>query len=275
MLSTALCHETPNETARRLIGRDYLSYSAISTFQMCPLKFRFRYVDGLAEESVSAGLVFGSAIHAVLEFHFRELQAGQQPPDLDTLLGVYHDHWNDQDLAAVRFGRREEVGSLAVTAERMIRAFQASDLAEPVGRILGVEEELREPVVADCPDLLARIDLLTETDDALIVTDFKTSSRRWTPGRPEADAEQLLLYSEIASRLVPEKPVRREFVVLTKGQATQVERFPIERDRRPMRSHQVIRAVWAAIKSGHFYPAPSPIACASCPFRVPCRHWNG
>ena len=27
--------------------RDYLSYSAVRTFQGCPLKYRFRYIDGL------------------------------------------------------------------------------------------------------------------------------------------------------------------------------------------------------------------------------------
>ncbi len=27
--------------------RDYLSYSAVRTFQGCPLKYRYRYIDGL------------------------------------------------------------------------------------------------------------------------------------------------------------------------------------------------------------------------------------
>lgn len=48
--------------------RDYLSYSAVRTFQSCPLKYRFRYVDGLHEDSVSSSLIFGSAIHAAVVF---------------------------------------------------------------------------------------------------------------------------------------------------------------------------------------------------------------
>ncbi len=39
-----------NETAKKLTGRDYISWSAISTFRTCPLKYRFRYIDGLPEE---------------------------------------------------------------------------------------------------------------------------------------------------------------------------------------------------------------------------------
>jgi hypothetical protein len=36
-----------NEVAKRLTGRDYISWSAISTFRTCPLKYKFRYIDGL------------------------------------------------------------------------------------------------------------------------------------------------------------------------------------------------------------------------------------
>jgi hypothetical protein len=55
---------------------------------------------------------------------------------------------------------------------------QQSAFAQPRGKILGVEEELRGRLVAGCPDLLARIDLLVETDDALVITDFKTARSR-------------------------------------------------------------------------------------------------
>ena len=53
-----------NEVARQLTGRDYISWSALSTFRTCPLRFYYRYVAGLPEESVSAALVFGGGVHA-------------------------------------------------------------------------------------------------------------------------------------------------------------------------------------------------------------------
>lgn len=43
-------------TAAKPVVRDYLSYSAVRTFQSCPLKYRFRYVDRLEEDRVSASL---------------------------------------------------------------------------------------------------------------------------------------------------------------------------------------------------------------------------
>ena len=62
-----------NEIAKKLTGRDYVSWSALSTYRTCPLKYRFRYVDGLPEESVSSALVFGTGIHTAIEEHFQRL----------------------------------------------------------------------------------------------------------------------------------------------------------------------------------------------------------
>ncbi len=40
-------------------------------------------------------------------------------------------------------------------------------------------------------------------------------------------------------------------------------------------SGKELERVWSAIASSHFYPAPSALNCGSCPFRDPCRVWDG
>jgi hypothetical protein len=125
---------------KQLPGRDYISYSAISTYQQCPLKFKFRYLDQLPEDAVSAALVFGGAIHSAVEFHFNELMAGNEPPDLDTMLYAYQEAWQSRDENNVRFGKSEDINSLGRLAERMLAAFRDSDACLPGGEILGVEE---------------------------------------------------------------------------------------------------------------------------------------
>jgi len=71
----------PNQIAEALTGRNYTSFSAITTYQACPLRYFFRYVEGLPEETVGSSLVFGGAIHSALEAHFRELLAGNSAPE--------------------------------------------------------------------------------------------------------------------------------------------------------------------------------------------------
>src|SRR5437867_1915608 len=88
---------SPAAAAEQPKPRDYLSFSAVATFQACPLKFFFRYVAGLAEKTISTSLAFGSAMHAALQWHFEQLLAADKPPSHDTLLEVFWDDWHVHD----------------------------------------------------------------------------------------------------------------------------------------------------------------------------------
>ena len=43
--------------------KPHLSYSAISTYLTCPLKYKFHYIDQLPPAFTSSSLAFGSSIH--------------------------------------------------------------------------------------------------------------------------------------------------------------------------------------------------------------------
>ena len=266
-----------NAIAQSMTGRDYVSFSAISTYCQCPLKYAFKYLEGLAEETVSSSLVFGRAIHAAAEHHFNELMYGESPPSHASLLATFWDAWRcAAEEGVIQFGKGEDIGSLGELADRMLTAFMESELAKPQGRVLGVEEELRGCLVAGVPDLLARIDLLIETDDELIIRDFKTSRNRWNEHQAENQAEQPLLYSELAQHLAPGKSLRLEFAVFSKTKTPTIERHQVRYDPRQIaRTRQVIERVWHAIESGLYYPAPSAMNCPGCPFWKPCRAWQG
>ena len=157
---------------------------------------------------------------------------------------------------------------------RMFTAFQGSEVAQPAGRIIGVEEELRGAIVPGCPDVLGRIDLLVETTDALVLTDFKTSRSRWSPAQVSDAAGQLLLYHDLVQGLVPRKPVELRFAVLTKTKnpTLDVHQVPVT-PARVDRLQRIVERVWKAIQREVFYPAPSAANCSCCPFREPCRRW--
>ena len=233
--------------------RDYLSYSAITTYQGCPLRYYFRYIVGLPEKTVSSSLVFGSAVHRAAELHFNELMAGNEPPSIDALVGEYDRHWNESDPQAVQFGKDDDLESL----------------------IIGVEEELRGNIVAGCPDLLGRIDLIVETADALLVTDLKTSRSRWSREQADDSAGQLLLYHELVRSFARRKRVRLQFAVLTKTKEPAVDLHEVSATLRAVdRTKRIVERVWKAIDNQVFYPAPSPMQCAGCSFREQCRGWH-
>ena len=137
-------------------------------------------------------------------------------------------------------------------------------------------KELRGEIIPGCPDLLARVDLLIESDDALILADFKTSRGTWGADKVEQAAPQLLLYSELAKTLADGKPLRLVFAVLTKTQLPLLTLHDVPRDPQQVeRTKRTVERVWHAIEGGHFYPSPSPMQCPSCPYRSPCRAWTG
>jgi putative RecB family exonuclease len=256
---------------------DHLSFSALATFQACPLRFYFRYLAGLPEPIIGASLVFGSAMHAAVQFHFEELLAGNDPPDLDAFLDVFHDSWRVKaEGQTIRFKKGEVFNDLCRLADRMLKVFQKSDFAHPTGTIIGVEEPLRGELLPDCPDLLARVDLLVNTDSALIVSDFKTSRSGWSQDQVLDAAPQLLLYSEVAKELSDGKPIRLQFAVMSKSKIPFLQTHPVALDPHLLRrTRSLVRQIWNAIQAGHFYPSPSPINCPTCPFQKPCRAWQG
>jgi hypothetical protein len=62
----------------------------------------------------------------------------------------------------IRYGKNESAESLSDLAARMLAAFQAHEVSnlDTSTRLIGVEEELRGPIIADCPDILGRLDLV-------------------------------------------------------------------------------------------------------------------
>jgi CRISPR/Cas system-associated exonuclease Cas4 (RecB family) len=276
--STSNSNRASPDASYSVIGadRDYISFSAIRTYQTCPLRYYFKYVAGLPEESVAATLVFGSAIHRAIEHHFRALMAGQKAPSMAALMAAYEAGWQDREAVPMRFGKEETREGLRATARRMLEVFAASSFARPSGHVLAVEQPLRGPVVPGVPDLLGRVDLMIEKPAELVVVDWKTARARWNAEQVDEAAEQLLLYAELARDWAPGKRLRLEFAVITKAKEPTVERHScLSNPCRIDRTKRVMERVWRAIQAEHFFPAPSPINCAGCPFRRPCKSWIG
>jgi CRISPR/Cas system-associated exonuclease Cas4 (RecB family) len=83
-----------------------------------------------------------------------------------------------------------------------------------------------------------------------------------------------LLYSQLVSDFAPGKRVRIEFAVLTKTKEVSIDRHStLALPRQVERSKRVVERIWKAIEAEHYYPAPSSMNCAGCPFRRPCREW--
>jgi len=268
----------PNLLAQQITGRQYLSHSQIALMRACPRKFAFQYVENAPKDFVPSSLIFGGSIHRALELYFRcRLEGLAVTPQ--ALLSAYHDRWKQQrqeaggDAVPVRFNKGEDANSVHACADRIITAFLGSPLASPKGTILGIEEELKVVLDLQIPDLLAKVDLVTHTDGALHVIDWKTSRSRWNEQKAQENGEQLVLYGATvgAMSVSLNLPVKLHFAIVTKAKKPQVQLIPVPGDSgRLEQLKENIGQVWQAIQSGNFYPSPSPQHCTTCPFRSRC-----
>lgn len=259
----------------RTVEVDHLSFSSIRTFQACPDRFMYRYLLCVPEETVPSNLVFGKALHAAVEHYLQKLLEGETT-SLDVLLDVFWHAWN-VDAERVRFQLGEDLSTVGRQGDSLLRAFLRSPLARPGGRIIGVEEEMRAGVVPGCPDIVGRLDLLVETDDAVLVVDLKSSRCRWGSAKVAEAAPQLVLYGELVKPLAAGKPILLSFAVLTKTKHPTLTLHPLTIDAEDVeQTKAMVARVWRAIQTGAFYPNPSGMNCPGCPFRNrPCRAWIG
>jgi putative RecB family exonuclease len=70
------------------------SHSKLSSFEQCPLKYKYRYIDKIipeVEQTIEAFL--GGMVHETLEWIYTEVKKGNTP-DLDTVIDFYINQWN-------------------------------------------------------------------------------------------------------------------------------------------------------------------------------------
>ncbi len=267
--------------AQQITGRSYLSYSQIALFRACPRKFAFQYVEHAPKDFLPVTLLFGGSVHAALERYFQSRLEGMEVRQ-EQLLAVYHQAWKRQMIDAgdvpVRWGKTESTETIHALANRMFTLFASSPLSQPKGTILGIEEELRVVLDPDLPDVLTKVDLVTQTAGALHVIDWKTSRGRWNQQKAQESSDQLVLYGVTVSRMSRSLnlPVKLHFGIITKAKTPVVQVLPVPIDtRRVIVLKESVRGVWQAIQSGNFYPSPSSQNCTTCPFRSRCPVFAG
>jgi putative RecB family exonuclease len=71
------------------------SYSKISAFEQCPLKYKFRYIDNIVIIEKNIESFLGKMVHSALEWLYLEVKKGFIP-SLDELIFYYAKNWKSQ-----------------------------------------------------------------------------------------------------------------------------------------------------------------------------------
>ncbi|MGQ9476461.1 MAG: RecB family exonuclease [Actinomycetota bacterium] len=232
-----------------------LSYTAASTYERCPLAYRYQYIDGL-EVPPSPYLSFGRSLHAALEwFYGRDVP---EPPTLEELLAQLERCWDSEGYT----GPEEEEGFLA-HAREVLESFYHRN--RDVFR-LPVALEQRFEIPMDGYLLTGVIDRVDRhPDGAYEVIDYKTNRRLPELRRLREDL-QLPIYQMACRELWGITPAKLSFYYLLLNQKFTTS----PRDEKGLAEvRERLGRVARGIRNGDFSPSPNPL-CPWCPFLDVC-----
>ena len=172
-----------------------LSHSSISLYLECPLKYKFRYIDGLKEKPKSY-LSFGSSVHAALEFFFGS--KFQDHPSLDEVYDYYKKEWKKEG-----YKDADEENKYFESGKIIIREFYDKH-TKPYVRPLAVEHDILFEV--NGVKIKAVIDRIVKIDDKSVeVVDYKTSKNPFNLSdlmeEPQLSMYQLAIEQEMGLRV--------------------------------------------------------------------------
>lgn len=251
----------------------YLSPSSVSTWQQCPLKFKYSRIDKLVDPPTDA-TVLGNFVHDVLEGLLRLPQADRTVPAAQTLM---RDLWNGEYEAKAEDVLTKKTSSSKLPAAIHEFRWKAWWCVENYFEMENPQavsfEGLEDYVVGSIGDVPMRgyIDRWHRTDEGIVIGDYKTGK---TP-RPQWRSDkfqQLAIYALLLGEIQKTSVQRMELLYLKDGvRLTQ----PVEE---PVLAavaesvHVVYDELLTSCESGNFETKRSRL-CDWCAYKPFCPAW--
>lgn len=236
-----------------------LSYSAISTYQTCPLQYRFKYLEK-RPALPSPSLSFGQSLHEALRWFYDVPTPDPRPRD--ELLDYLETCWVSEGYRSP-----EEEARYFYQARATLEHFYRKNLEDfrvPVALEQGFAIDMG---FCELSGVIDRMD--KDPSGSFEIIDYKTN-RRLPPSRRLYDDLQLPIYHLAAEKLWGISPDRVTFYYLLIDHRHSV---PITDEWRE-RALEQIRRVTAGIERGDLEPRSNPL-CPWCDFLDTCPMMDG
>lgn len=246
------------------LPRGYISHSQLRTYNECPRKYWFSYVEGIhvpCNEKVFLGEVF----HAAIEHYFQLRIAGGTPDPVlveDQFTSIFESEAAGRQVAWESPRRETRERGLAFL-KHFLKHFG------PKARPLMVEKELSAELPGSGVLLKGVIDLIEED---YAITDFKTTTSRWSDSRARS-SPQMIIYRYLFDRSFGPLPATMKYEVFYGKKAGNVhhQTLPVVAEEGALdRLLAMIGHVVERIGAGAF-PASETAFCRYCDFRRECR----
>lgn len=256
----------------RAAGVPTLSASQITSYLLCPLKYRFSYVDKLPRPWKSAAFAFGTAVHSALEAWQSARLAGDDMPESE-VKKLFRVDFEAEKAGGVRFKKDDDEAVLADKGEVLIGlAIETLKDDPPQAVELPFEIDLVDPETREATGLRLRgiFDLILPNDR---LVEIKTAARKWDDFMLEQNL-QLTAYHIAYETLMKRTPVL-VVVTLLKTKKPEVQVLKTGRTSEDCAWFtRLCLTVHRGITNHIFFPNPNHL-CSDCEYAGNCREWRG
>lgn len=265
----------PSAPARKTRPLDF-SYSRMSMYTECPLKFKFRYVDKIPEKPKSY-FAFGHSVHSALEF----LYGVKSPPfpTAEETLRAFENDWKSSSWADKGYLSAELAEKDFMEGRRMLTAYYRKH-GETLSVPLAVEYKTNLKVDGlSVMSVVDRIDYLGE--GRISIVDYKTGKD------VKRDPDQLHMYQKICETDPGLKKIAQDRCNMDGGDI-RVEKLVFYHvpslkenvfERSPEDELKIfwdkVLGVAESIASGRFEPTPGERQCKFCDYKKFCPVFAG
>jgi len=205
--------KTPKDLAikARMMGKKTISYSQLNMYKGCPLQWKLAYIDGIKEFTPNMFLVFGTAMHEVLQ-KYLSVMYDESVVNADKL--NLHKMLSDT-MSSEYAGRVKEFGDKHFSCKEEMEEFyyegveildyfkrkRGAYFSKKNTELVGVEM----PILCDVEGsdklmIMGFVDLVIKEGDRLKIIDIKTSIFGWRPKKKKQEGDQLRLYKRYFSK---------------------------------------------------------------------------
>lgn len=254
-------------STNEIIPPPYVSPSSISTFQQCPLKYKYSRIDKLDEDPTEATLK-GNFVHDILEEVYK-LDAEQRTMANARRIArdLWDERWGEQMCRWLPASALHSVRWSAWWCVENLWDLEDPSKIEPTGIEFDVEVRVSGVAVKGFIDRWG-----FNEDGTITVTDYKTGK---TPRKQYQDDKyfQLFVYAVALQELGVGEVSHIELLFLKDGQRLKKKSSPNDIQQTIDTLVEVRQAIETSCQTGHFDTRPSRL-CDWCSFKSICPYWS-
>lgn len=249
------------------------SYSALSTYKSCPLKFKYQEIDKIKVPKGKEA-VFGAAVHEALRFMFKR---NPLYPTIHEVSSFFTNIWNERALKIEIDEEEKNIyleDGLALLKNFYNKNqpwnFNTVDLESRFDFALEDKETGQTHTIAGIID---RIDKNNENEYEII--DYKTASRMPSKESIDRDLQMSIYHLGILNRWPQVKPenIKLSLYFLKHNEKISTARTEKETAYAKKNVLELIKEIEEKQMSGNFPPVPSAL-CSWCGYKKICPMWK-